>query len=215
MGECGSALSVRREERFRYGIIIADSCPSGTVLCCSPCSRRRHRGRILAAAVRMKYHTGWRLPGGDSISSAAVTRLAACAQRQPAITLREVNDGREISHHPCFYVGDVAAPLPSGAAAVNPADQFRGRDRPVRRWWSASTLADAVRRQRLHQPVDMLVRHQAASAADRAHPAPRIAALLMTFFITAMSANRPRPLGRSAPAGVIAGTGNSKRGTHE
>src|SRR5258708_32657555 len=59
-------LLIRREERFGYSIIVTDPGPSegspdivpGAVLI-------EYGGRILAAAVRMKYHPGRRLPGSN------------------------------------------------------------------------------------------------------------------------------------------------------
>src|SRR5450759_1040085 len=60
-------LLVCREERFRYSIIVADSRPSqGPPYIILRAVGVEHRGRILAAAVRMKYHTGRRLSDSDS-----------------------------------------------------------------------------------------------------------------------------------------------------
>src|SRR5450755_2947089 len=59
-------LLVRREERFRYGIIVADSRPpQGTHDIVPRAVLVEHRGRILAVAIGMEYHTGRRLPGGN------------------------------------------------------------------------------------------------------------------------------------------------------
>src|ERR1039457_2315014 len=57
---------VSREERFRYSIVVADSCPSQR----PPDSILRavgveYRGCVLAAAVRMEDDPGGRLPGGE------------------------------------------------------------------------------------------------------------------------------------------------------
>src|SRR5450755_1358122 len=58
---------VSREERFRYGIIVADPRPSqGPPYIVFRAVSVEHRGCILAAAVRMEDDSrGW-LPGGDS-----------------------------------------------------------------------------------------------------------------------------------------------------
>src|ERR1700681_1485040 len=57
---------VSREERFRYGIIVADSRPSqGPPYIVLRAVSIEHRGRVLAAAVGMEYHPGGRLAGRD------------------------------------------------------------------------------------------------------------------------------------------------------
>src|SRR5450755_4172811 len=54
------------EERFRYGIVVADSRSSqGPPDIVLRAVLVEDSGRILAAAAGMKYHAGRRLPGGD------------------------------------------------------------------------------------------------------------------------------------------------------
>src|ERR1035438_1330734 len=58
---------VSREERFRYGIIVADSRPSqGPPNIVLRAVSVEHRGCVLAATVRMEDNSGGRFPGGDS-----------------------------------------------------------------------------------------------------------------------------------------------------
>src|SRR5450631_2057142 len=57
---------IRREERFGYGIIVTDPGPSqGSPDIVLRAVLIEHGRRILAAAVRMKYHAGGRLPHGN------------------------------------------------------------------------------------------------------------------------------------------------------
>src|ERR1017187_4224596 len=82
---------VSREEGFRYGIVVADSCPSQR----PPDSILRavgveHRGCVLAAAVRMEDDPGGGFRAARAISSAAVIRLVRmCAATAQPMTLRE------------------------------------------------------------------------------------------------------------------------------
>src|ERR1035438_4069533 len=58
-------LLIRREERFGYSIIVTDPGPSeGSPDIVLRAVLIEHRRRVLAAAVRMKYHTGRGLRGG-------------------------------------------------------------------------------------------------------------------------------------------------------
>src|ERR1035438_3061256 len=59
-------LLIRREERFRYSIIVADTSPSERPPDFIPSAVSvEHQRRILTTAVRMKYHPGRRFPGSD------------------------------------------------------------------------------------------------------------------------------------------------------
>src|ERR1039457_5945191 len=59
-------LLVGREERFRYGIVITDPRPSqGAPDVILSAVLVEHRGRVLAAAVRMEDDSRRRLPGSD------------------------------------------------------------------------------------------------------------------------------------------------------
>src|ERR1017187_4948148 len=57
---------VSREERFRYGIVVADSRPAeGPPDIVLRAVLVEYGGSVLAAAVGMEYHSGRRLAGGD------------------------------------------------------------------------------------------------------------------------------------------------------
>src|ERR1039457_1786731 len=57
---------VRREERFRYGIVVTYSCPAeGPPDIVLRAVLVEHRGSVLAAAAGMNYHPGGRLAVRD------------------------------------------------------------------------------------------------------------------------------------------------------
>src|SRR5271155_5502901 len=125
------------EERFRYGVIIADSCSSqGPPNIIPRAAGAEHRGRILAAATGMEDDPRRRLPGGDGRVEGGNDQAGPHVPGDgPANDFAGVkaDDGRQTGPPvPCFYVSDVAAPprIGEGSGEV-PADQVRGGDRPV------------------------------------------------------------------------------------
>src|SRR5271169_900424 len=212
-------LLIRREERFGYGIIVTDPGPSEGPPDIALCAVLiEYGGRILAAAVRMKYHPGRRLPGSNGhVESGDDQASPHMRGDSPAdyFARVKVDDGREIGPSvPRLDVSDVTAPagirMLCGEVA---ADQVRGRDRPVPadggplpRLRMAPSQASG-----LHQAVNALVRDQVTQGDQaRAHPAhPRIAARLVVHLPHHRDKRGVvfRPLRRlRGPPGVIAGT---------